>query len=172
MLHGEKVFLRPIETEDLKIIHKWRNSSQFLYAGIPTPTPYGKLKDWYEEVLKEEGKIFLICDRLNDNPIGTIRLFDIERKSYKGDLEIMIKGIDEDQDGYAIEAIQLFLNFCYKIKNLRRIAITITEDKENLLNILEKVGFKREGRKRRSVYRDGDYLDELVLAIFKKEFYD
>ncbi|AZR73369.1 hypothetical protein BBF96_08225 [Anoxybacter fermentans] len=172
MLYGEKVFLRPIELEDLPIIHKWRNDSEFIYPGLPDPTPFPKLEEWYEELVNSNKKVFLICDGSNDKPFGTVGISSINVQSQNAKLEIIIGEKEYRGQGFEIEAVVLFLDYCFKLLNLRRIAVKVDQDNEEYINSFEKVGFRKEGQLRRSIFKDGRYVDQYVMAIFKDEYFD
>ena len=38
------------------------------------------------------------------------------------------------------------------------------------LRVCEKVGFKREGVKRQSVYKNGKYIDEIIMGCLKSDY--
>lgn len=176
MFHGENVYLRPIETEDLHILSKWLNDPElvkFTWPGVPHPVPKEKVEKQFEEGLSDSSEqAFLICDSSTEKPIGTVKVTGITPRSQRGNLTIVLGEKEFWGQGYGTEAIVLFLNYCFRILNLRRIALEVYEYNERAIKCYEKVGFQKEGRVRRSVFKNGRYVDEFVMGIFKDEFYE
>ena len=175
MLHGEKVFLRAIEVADLSLIHTWRNNPDilpYIYPGVPNPTSLENLKNWHEELQGDgRNKILLICLQESGEPIGTVAIKDINFRSRKGDLTIIIGNKKNWGQGYGTEALILFLGYCFRVLNLRRVSLEVYEYNERALKTYEKIGFQKEGYVRRSVFKDGKYHGEYVLAIFKDDYF-
>lgn len=175
MLHGKLVFLRAIEDTDLPLIHTWQNNSKILpyvYPGVPNPISLERLKKWHEEFQGDAtNKILLICLQDSGEPIGTVEIKDINFRSRKGDLSIVIGDEQNWSQGYGTEALILFLGYCFRVLNLRRVSLEVYEYNERALKSYEKVGFQKEGYVRRSVFKDGQYHGEYILAILKDEYF-
>ena len=54
--------------------------------------------------------------------------------------------------------------------NLNRIELGVLGSNISGLKLYEKVGFKREGVKRQSIYKNGKFVDVIMMAILKEEF--
>lgn len=176
MFQGENVYLRPIEMEDLPLLYKWLNDPELVectWPGVPHPVPMEKVEQQFEEGLSDSSeRAFLICDSSSKRPIGTIKVTNIAPRSQRGNLTIVLGEKEFWGQGYGAEAIVLFLNYCFRILNLRRISLEVHEYNERAIKCYEKVGFQKEGRVRRSVFKNGQYVDEYVMAILKDEFYE
>ena len=64
----------------------------------------------------------------------------------------------------------LLLNYAFNHKNLRRIEAIVLEDNIGSCKMHEKLGYKREGLLRESVYKDGCYKNQVYCALLKSEY--
>lgn len=175
MLYGAKVFLRPIEESDLPVMLKWRNDPEvgkYVLPGVPFPMPMAKEKEWLMNLQKDDSrKVFAICERATGKHIGSVGISDIASRNRSGFFSILIGEPEYWGHGYGSEAMVLFLGFCFRILNLRRIVLEVYAYNERAINCYEKVGFVKEGLARRSVYKDGRYIDEYWMAIFQDDYF-
>ncbi len=175
MMTGDKVYIRPIETEDLPHIYSWMNDIdlvKYIWPGVVNPTPMRKLEKWYDDLQsKSDEKMFMIYTTDKEKPIGLVGVQGISVRSRKGDLSIYIGDKEYWGQGYGSEALVLFLGYVFRVHNLRRVALEVYEYNERAINAYEKVGFKKEGYVRRSVFKDGRYWGEYVMAIFKEDYF-
>ena len=72
--------------------------------------------------------------------------------------------------GYSKEAGRLIVNHAFKVLNLQRIFCGTSEKNIPMQRLALGMGFKEEGRRRRSVFKDGEYLDILEYGLLKEEW--
>jgi RimJ/RimL family protein N-acetyltransferase len=175
MFRGEKVFIRPMALEDLPYVMRWRNDGElakYIWPGMPTPTPVAKQREWYDQMHADENrKVFSICEAAGQHPIGIIGFSNINPKNQSGYLFIWIGESAYWGRGFGSEAMVLFLGYGYRILNLRRIILEVYDYNERAIKAYEKVGFVKEGKVRRSIFKDGRYVDEYVMSMLKDEYF-
>jgi ribosomal-protein-alanine N-acetyltransferase len=66
--------------------------------------------------------------------------------------------------GIATKAVKEMCNFGFKKLKLKRIWADTQSNNPASARVLEKAGFKLEGRKRKSIYKKGKYFDELIFG--------
>ena len=66
--------------------------------------------------------------------------------------------------------MHLLLNYAFNHKKLRRIEAIVLEDNIGSCKMHEKLGYKREGLLRESVYKDGLYKNQICYALLKSEY--
>ena len=69
--------------------------------------------------------------------------------------------------GIVSEAVKLLCDYAFKKYNLVRIEAGVREYNKASIKILEKNGFKLEGIKRKAVFKQGKYYDDLIYAKVK-----
>jgi hypothetical protein len=67
--------------------------------------------------------------------------------------------------GYGTEAMRLLLRHGFETLNLNRICLRVFETNPRAVRSYEKAGFMLEGRERQGMYKDGQYIDVLMMSI-------
>lgn len=111
-----------------------------------------------------------ICTVEENLYIGNVYLTNIDYISRKAHSHILIGNHDFWNDGYGTEAMSLLLDYAFNNKNLRRIEALVLEDNIASQKMHEKLGYKREGFLRESVYKDGRYKNQICYALLKSEY--
>lgn len=111
-----------------------------------------------------------ICTVEGNIYIGNIYLIGIDYVNRKATSHILIGNHDYWNGGYGTEAMHLLLNYAFNHKNLRRIEAIVLEDNIGSCKMHEKLGYKREGLLRESVYKDGCYKNQVYYALLKSEY--
>ncbi len=180
LIEGSKTVIRQLELGDEKHLHKWRNNNQGnLYCGFK----YGFLlsKEAFKNQLKKEieneqvfpeEKMFLICTKEDQKPIGDVSYRNWNKRNRSAEFGIEIGEIDYRGKGYGSDALQNFLDFMFKHLNLNRIELTTLIDNKKAINLYKKLGFKEIGVIREQSFdsRIGKYRDVMYMDILKKEW--
>ena len=72
--------------------------------------------------------------------------------------------------GVGTFAIASMVNHAFSNLNLRRIQLEVLDSNEVAKNLYKKIGFVEEGRKRKAVYKNGKYVDEIVMGLLREEY--
>lgn len=171
-LLGDRVYLRPVEHDDLPYIRAWANDPEIRrLTGEVTPMTPAGAERFFEKVQNDEDRVwFIIALRDNDTPIGEaglLRMFPAWRTT---DLSIVIGEKDAWGKGYGTEVIQLLLDYAFGYLNFHRVSIGVVGFNEKALRFYEKIGFKREGIQRDGYFYDHAYHDFVMMSILEDEF--
>jgi RimJ/RimL family protein N-acetyltransferase len=171
-LSGEKVFLRPLEREDLPALRRWVNDPEIRgITGETAPMSAAGAEAYYEKVQGDRDRVwFVICLQEDGRPIGEcglLRMFPAWRTT---DLSIILGEKDCWGKGYGSEAIRLLLDYAFGALNFHRVAIGVVGFNENALRFYEKIGFKREGVQRDGYYYNHRYSDFVMMSILEDEY--
>ncbi|UCH65734.1 MAG: GNAT family N-acetyltransferase [Ignavibacterium sp.] len=71
--------------------------------------------------------------------------------------------------GIATKALIAFTNYAFKQFNLVRLFAGAFDGNEPSVKVLEKAGYKYEGRYRKAIYKDDEFKDQLMYGILKEE---
>lgn len=174
MLRGKHVYLRPAERDDIPLFVRWLNDAETnAYLAMRAPMSVPMEEEWFARVVANQGKDgyhFVICRLDDDRPIGTTGLFDID--SFNGNAGLGIT-IGEKQlwgQGYGSDALNALVDFGFGRLRLERIWLDVYDYNQRARRSYEKCGFKVEGTQRHAVYRDGRYIDVLLMAILRDEW--
>ena len=170
-LVGEKVYLSPINEEDYETYCQWINQ---LGTTIPlgnATTNYTLVKE--KELLRElsEGQAFAIVRASDDKLLGNCSLFNINQLHQHGTLGLFIGDEEDRGKGYGTEAIQLLLEYGFRLLNLHNIMLQVFSFNGRGIRSYEKAGFKEFGR-RHEVFRvNGKFYDEISMEILEKDYH-
>jgi RimJ/RimL family protein N-acetyltransferase len=168
LLEGKNVNLRILEREDLPLFTEWVNDPEVFGEFNPLRQ---MLREDVERMLNNphEFKPFIV-EKKDGSKIGFIAHFYVLHPAGRL-LEVGYSLIPSERGkGHCTEALKIMIDYLFLSKDANRIqALT---DPRNLAsqNVLEKVGFKREGVLRKTIFARGDWRDAYVFSIIKEEW--
>lgn len=171
-INGDRIYLSPISVEDKEIYTKWVNDKSVAenignyYKVISLSVEEEKIKQMEKKysfsiVLKEKNEL-----------IGYVSLMDINFINQTATLGIFIGDEKNRNKGYGKEAIKLILNYGFNYLNINNIMLHVYSFNKKAINLYEKIGFKKIGVRRDSIYSNGLFYDEIFMDILKSEFND
>jgi RimJ/RimL family protein N-acetyltransferase len=174
LLHGDRVRLNALTSDDLSTIARWYEDTDFmrLYDARPAhPRSEAELTRWLEELQKDKNT-FAFAIRTQDSGalIGTVELDGILWAHGVSGFGIGIGDRANWGQGYGYEAAQLALAFAFNELNLHRITATVFSYNARSIALLEKLGFQREGAFREFLQRDGKRHDMLLYGLLRQEW--
>jgi RimJ/RimL family protein N-acetyltransferase len=143
-----------------------------LYDARPArPRSQAELAAWLEG-RREDSNAFTFGIRpLNDGTlIGTVELDGILWPHRVCGLAIAIGERSNWGKGYGSEAACLMIAFAFQELNLHRITATIFDYNKRSINLVERLGFCREGAFRGFLERDGVRHDMLLYGLLRPEW--
>jgi RimJ/RimL family protein N-acetyltransferase len=66
--------------------------------------------------------------------------------------------------------MRLLLRIGFEKLNLNRVALEVFENNPRAIRAYEKAGFVHEGRRRQGIYKNGQYLDILLMSVIRSEW--
>ena len=57
------------------------------------------------------------------------------------------------------------MDWAKRTGTVSRIELSVFERNQRAVQLYRKFGFEVEGRRRRAIFRDGEYLDDLIMAL-------
>ena len=118
-----------------------------------------------------EGHNYAIVLNDNDTLIGNIGFNELEHIGRKATVGLFIGESEHRGKGYGAEASRLLLDYGFKHLNLHNIMLHVNSNNEQGIACYKKVGFREFGRRRESVYVNGQYYDNVHMDILRSEFY-
>ena len=190
MITGDRVRFRGVERDELPIFVKWLNDPE-VRQGILIHHPFSRAEEenWYNEMLTHpmDEHVLGIEARLSDTPametppppvqehwrlIGSLAFTNIDWRNRSSEFGIMIGEKSCWNQGYGTEAVRLLLKHGFYTLNLNRIFLHVFENNPRAIRAYEKAGFVHEGRLRQAEFKDGRYIDTLVMSILIDEYTD
>ncbi|QBP40188.1 GNAT family N-acetyltransferase [Paenisporosarcina antarctica] len=172
-LEGKRVYLRPIENEDLDLFYAKALWDKEVRRLTGTQVVFSRLgvQKWFENISEDSSRVdLIICLQENDQPIGDIALLDIDHKNRNSVVRVSIFNREFWGKGYGTEAMSLLLKFGFEILNLHRIGLNVFSYNTRGKKSYEKLGFKQEGIVRDELFYNGQYYDSILMGVLKDEF--
>jgi len=188
MITGDRIRFRAVEREDLPTFQGWVNDPDVRSGiGIYLPLSMADEQEWYDGVRKRQpdernlvievrppfrqgGLPALQVGEPAWKMIGGIGFFRLDYKNRSSEFGIMIGDKTYWNQGYGTEAVRLLLHLGFNTLSLNRIHLRVLENNPRAIRAYEKAGFKHEGRQRQAEFKDGKYIDLLVMSILKSEY--
>lgn len=166
--------LRELERKDLTTINCWRNDPELIqYLGAPYRfINYDVDNKWFDGYMASRNSTIrcAVVTEESDDILCLVTLADVNSISQSAVLHIMIGNKDNQGKGIGSYAVTNILKHAFYNLNLRRIELEVLASNSRAIHLYEKIGFKREGTKRKSVYKNGNFEDMHFYAILKEEF--
>jgi diamine N-acetyltransferase len=176
MIYGERIRLRAVEREDVPRFVEWLNDSEVI-VGLLINLPMASWDEtrWFENLPQrpaEERPLALDAGQPDGSwtHIGNVGLHQIEWTNRVAEFGIFIGDKSFWNNGYGTEATRLTLKHGFETLNLNRIYLHVYETNPGAIRAYEKAGFVHEGKLRQSVYRNGRYIDVLLMSILRSEW--
>ena len=165
MLKGNFVNLRVVEKEDLPLLTEWANNPEFGGEYEPlSQESKTELEKQYDKLTPKE-KWFIIKKK-DGSKIGFVTHFPIGNLLTIGYTLIP----DERNKGYCTEAVKIMVDYLFLSKDIVRIQAETNPRNLASQKVLEKVGFKKEGLVRKSIFIRGKWRDGLLYSILREEW--
>jgi RimJ/RimL family protein N-acetyltransferase len=170
-----RVYLRAFELEDYKNINRWHRDAEIAdqTSGNVYFVSSEREKKWVEDkIFHDEKNLYLaICLEKNHEMIGYLSIIKIDwrnRQAEWGGLTIGRK--DLWNQGYATESAQLMLKHVFFEMGLHRFYGCWLEEHVASMRMAEKLGFKKEGILRDSVFKNNKFHNQVLMSLLKEEF--
>ena len=167
--------LRELRREDIVVINSWRAKRELIdYLGAPYRFINEEVDNkWYDAYLVNRGSTIRasIVDK-DGKVVGLVSLTNINRINQTAIFHIMIGDRDHQGKGCGQFAIEQMLYHAFGDMNLNRIELTVLESNSRAINFYEKNNFKKEGIKRKAVYKNGSFQNMYLMSLLKEDYLD
>ena len=102
--------------------------------------------------------------------IGEIFLHHMDQRSGTTHFGVGIYDAEYVGKGYGREAVNLLLQWAFRIQGFRRVSLTVAASNERAIRAYKACGFVEEGRFREEVFYNGGYEDLLAMGILRAEW--
>lgn len=172
-LEGKKIVLRPPrKSTDLEVCLRWLNDPEIRdFIKMFLPVLEQVEEKWFDELPTRKNDVILAIETLEDEKfIGTMGLHRINWKDRTAFTGAIIGEKEYWGNGYGTDAKMSLLNYAFNTLNFRKTCSSVFAFNERSLRFSHRCGSRIEGRRKEQVFKDGEYWDEILLAVFKEEW--
>ncbi len=177
MIYSKRLRLRGAEREDIPRFVSWLNDPEVvehLLAAYPI-TQAGEER-WFDSMMsREPAEQVRVIEALIDGEykaIGNTSFMGLDWISRKAEIGIFIGEKHLWNHGYGRDAMLLMLRHGFNQLNLNRIFLRVHANNPRGIKAYENAGFVHEGVLRQEVYREGKYVDVLVMSVLRSDWQD
>lgn len=169
-LIGKKIYLRGLEEKDLAGDYfQWFNDIETCrYNSHATfPNSEKRMHDYFNYVQgSKDIVVFAIIDRKSDKHVGNISLQNIDWISRNAEVAFIVDKKHWGK-GYGYEAGRLVIDYAFERLNLVRVHCGTSSKNVAMQKLALKLGMKKEGERKKAMYKLGEYVDMYEYGIVK-----
>ena len=165
-----KTMMRPIEEHDLETLRLMRNeqSTWMMLRSIKHVSEEDQ-RIWFRSLWADKTRAYYVVEDAGGGFVGMIRTdeYDPLNRSVRvgADVAPALRG-----QGWGTAIYTMLLKWCFDYLNCHRVWLCVLNTNVAGKALYAKVGFKEEGRYRDAYFRDGCYVDELVMSVLEDEY--
>ena len=169
----KNVSLRPIDKADIPNLLRWINDEDVsTFLGRHLPISRKDEEDWINGC-RANGKDIVLAIEFSKNEctsihVGNIGLHNINQHSQIAELGIMIGEKSHWGKGIGEKAINLILKYAFYTVNVRKVYLNVYSKNKRARKLYEKCGFIAEGVFKEHLFRNGNYTDNVFMAVFRE----
>jgi len=160
----EGLRIRPAEPEDYAALHELFSYPKVIAGTLQLPYPSREM--WRQRLAETSDGTYRLVAVVGENVVGMIGLHTFPnkpRRKHAGTFGITVRD-DWQGKGIGTELLRAALDMADNWLNLTRMELEVYADNEAAIHLYERFGFEREGRLRQHAFRDGQYVDSIVMA--------
>lgn len=172
MYRGSLVKLRGYNEKDIpKLLHfiNEPDIKKNIDSGIPYIYTRKDQEKIFEKRKENEDYIFAIESLDHGKFIGGACIKNIDWKNSHCEIALFISP-NNWGNGFGLDTLKILLKFVFQQMNLNKIKLKAYSFNKRAQSIYKKIGFKEEGALREEIFRDGEYHDEFIFGLLKKEY--
>ena len=176
MFYGERIRLRATTHDDLPLFVRWLNDPEVIaHLSVTWPLSPEDEEEWFAQMRqrpRQERPLVIEVRTQGETwqPIGNCGFNHIDWRNRHAEVGIVIGEKAFWDQGYGSEALMLLLKVGFTHLNLHRIWLRVESENARAIAAYRKLGFVEEGRLRESVYRQGHYLDMIMMSVLRSEW--
>ena len=152
LLLGERIRLRALEPQDVATLYQWENDTA-IWVASNTQVPFSKfVLEQYVAAshldLHTNKQLRLMITTKEGLDVGAIDLFDFDSQHQRAGIGILVAEKMDRGKGYATEALNLLIQYCFTQLHLHQLYCNITIDNEASIQLFKKHNFAITGIKK------------------------
>ena len=152
----------------------WMNNIEVVQYFGSLNLLFPKKKSFIEESFRrfttDETIGFFIYDKTENQFVGTCKLGNICLINRSAEIGVMIGETNVHGQGIGRKTTKILMDYAFQTLGLHRVWTTVYSNNRGAQKVMEKLGLSLEGRLRESVFKKGEYIDQLRYGILNKEY--
>jgi len=173
-LTTDRLELKKIEKKDYEQIFKLFSNKKLLkytdnYPHKTIEDTHKLIQKWNKELIEQKSIRWSIWNKKDNIIIGIISIYDINTKHKFASIGSFLDD-DYQRRGLMPEARMATVDYAFNILKINRLEAQVFVGNKPSIKMLEKLGFKKEGKLRQNFMIDNKLEDSFVYSILKNDF--
>lgn len=172
VIHTSDFLLRKIEDADLESLHSyWSDEvvTEFMNTSFKTLEESQAMIDLLNGLPKnKEGRRWAIVEKRTGRVIGSCGYHNVKAEHRRAEIGYEL-GLEFWGRGIMQEVLTAVIEHCFENEGFNRIEAFVTEGNTRSINTLEHLGFKIEGLLRDYEFMQGQFRNQTILALLRKD---
>ena len=168
-IRGEKIALGPLDRSFVPLQTRWINefATTRTLGAVARPRTEAEHDRWYEQRTSGDHITFAIYDIADMSPIGSVGLFDLDRRNGTCELGVGIMEPTGRGRGLGTEAVKLITGYAIADLGMHNVQLAALEFNAAGLRAYEKAGFREYGRRREAWLHNGRWWDIVYMEVLE-----
>ena len=160
----EGLHIRRAEPDDYSGIHEIFCSLKVVPGTLQLPYP--SREDWRRRLIETPESRYNLVAVIGDRIVGMIGLDTFPNKPRRRHAGVIGICVHEEWQGKGVGTalIRAIVDLADHWVNLTRLELEVFADNETAIRLYERFGFQVEGTLRQHAFRDGQYVDSMVMG--------
>ncbi len=157
-----EIVIRPVRAEDAEAVNEIRRQPGVMRFILSMPSERVATNRGFLEGLGPDEHVFVA--EVEGRVVGMAGLHVAAgRRRHAGGIGIAVHD-DFHGRGIGRALMEALLDVADNYLGLVRVELEVMADNDRAIKLYESLGFQTEGRKRKDIFRHGDYVDALIMA--------
>jgi putative acetyltransferase len=158
------ITIRRAEPSDYEAIARILTYPKVIWGTLQVPFP--SVEQWRKKIAEPPEGLYSLVACIDREVVGQIGLHTFPnqpRRHHIGAIGMVVRD-DWQGKGIGTQLMQAVVDLADKWLNLSRLELDVYPDNEPAIKLYKKFGFQVEGTQIGSAFRDGQYMDTLMMA--------
>lgn len=166
------VVLRPPEVTDVDALYRYKNDPDVgdKLVGFTTGYSRADLVRWVEFHNDSTDEVLWVIANSDDECVGHVGLYQIDHRVGGAEFGILIGDATYRGRGLGRACTQFCIDYAFDRLNLNRVHLRVLTSNEGAAHLYRSLGFRDEGCLRQAQFRNGRYVDVLIMSLLRSEY--
>ncbi len=170
-LIGDKSFLRPATADDVENTYHWyilSNPQKLSEEAWAFQTAKEASEQFKKQERATDREKFMIIDKKSGTQVGWIGYDNFNPHNRSARFELVVDP-DEQRKGFGTQALGLLIEYIFNTRGFNKLYISVAGSNLEMIALLEKLKFSRDGALRRHYFIDGEFVDGALFSLLNHE---